>query len=121
MTARNAIHQTRHAILLLAMGLIATDAIASTLISYTGPSIAIPDNNPAGINAVLSVSGLGAIADLNFTLNHNLNCSTAPGDPDVSISHSRVGDVIVRLTSPQGTTATLINRRGGSLINFCRL
>lgn len=119
MAATNAIDQARVVVALLAMCFCSTNALASTLFSYTGPSVPIPDNNPAGVNAVLSVSGLGAITDLNFRLKPDANCSSTPGDPDAAIIHTFAGNLVIRLTSPQGTTATLINRRGGALMNFC--
>jgi subtilisin-like proprotein convertase family protein len=57
----------------------------------------IPDNNPSGVNSTRVVSGSGTILDANVTF---------------SITHTQVGDLKVTLTSPGGTTVTLIDRPG---------
>ena len=42
---------------------------STTTISYTGPAVAIPDNNAAGVNITLPASGFtGNILDVNFRL-----------------------------------------------------
>ncbi|MFN7804166.1 MAG: proprotein convertase P-domain-containing protein, partial [Planctomycetaceae bacterium] len=70
-------------------------------------NLSIPDNNTAGRTSNLVVSGqVGGIVDLDLTLN---------------ISHTAVGNLVVKLTSPQGTTITLVNRRGGTGDNFTNL
>ncbi len=68
------------------------------------PNLAIPDNNVTGITSSQTVSGLsGGIQDINVRIN---------------ITHTFVGDLVVSLVSPAGTTIPLINRRGGSGLNF---
>ena len=81
--------------------------------------MAVPDNNPAGVNINMSVSGVGTsslssaatIADLNFRFD-----GTAPSaDPlstTVGLNHSFIGDIAVKLTSPAGTTVTIMDRPG---------
>ncbi len=63
------------------------------------PEIAIPDNDPAGIRAYINVDADQPIASV---------------DCYVNISHTYVGDLIVELTSPEGSTVRLHNRTGGS-------
>lgn len=81
--------------------------------SYTGPAVAIPDNAPAGINISLPFSGVGAITDVNFRFDGS-SCSSAIGATTVGLDHTYVGDLVVKLTSPQGTTVTLIDRPGAT-------
>lgn len=61
--------------------------------------IAIPDNNPAGIESIISVAESGHVFGVEVGVN---------------ITHTWRGDLIVRLTSPEGTVHTLHNRTGGS-------
>ena len=60
--------------------------------------VAIPDNNPTGISSVITIADDITIFDTNSF---------------VDITHTWRGDLIVTLTSPAGTTATLSNRSGG--------
>lgn len=59
----------------------------------------IPDNNSAGINDSVFISSAGGIQSLKAY---------------VLISHTYTADLNITLTSPGGTTVTLINARGGS-------
>lgn len=93
--------------------------------SYTGPAVAIPDNNPTGANATLTVSGVGTITDLNFRFDGSACVATTPS-ATVGLDHSYVGDLIITLTSPAGTSVRIMDRPGtGSLgssgNNFCQL
>lgn len=65
------------------------------------PGLAIPDNNGSGVTSVMTVSGTGATVTSGFNV-------------DIDLTHTYIGDLIVRLTSPAGTTVTLHNRSGGS-------
>ena len=90
--------------------------------SYTGPSVAIPDNSAAGVNIPLTVSGVvGGIGDVNFRLDSLPGCSNAIGDGNASVTHTWIGDLKFKLTSPQGTVVNLITNRGDSGNNFCTL
>ena len=94
----------------------------ATTTSYTGPAAPIPDDNPAGVNVPLSVTQTGAISNLVFSID-GATCTTAAGATTVGIDHTWVGDLRVRLTSPSGTTVTLIQQAGGagnSGNNFCQ-
>ncbi|MBN8480152.1 MAG: proprotein convertase P-domain-containing protein [Xanthomonadales bacterium] len=101
--------------------LLATDAIAATTVSYTGPPTAIPDNDTVGVNLVLPVAGLGAITDLDLRFIAESGCDATPNNAAASVAHTAVGDLVVTLTSPSGTVATVIDRRGGTRENICGL
>ena len=102
---------------------IATGVVgATTTTSYTGPSVAIPDNNATGVNIVLPVSGVvGRISDLNFRLDALAGCSNLSTNSDPSVTHTFMGDLVFKLTSPGGTTVNLITRRGDLGNNFCTI
>ena len=87
--------------------------------SYTGPAVAIPDNNATGGSANLAVSGLtGTISDVNFRFDGS-SCNATAGSTTVGLDHTYVGDLAITLQSPSGTIVTLINHAGGSGNNFC--
>jgi subtilisin-like proprotein convertase family protein len=82
----------------------------------------IPDDDPAGVNIPIPVSGAGGISGVTFSINGSA-CNANVGSTTVGIDHSWVGDIIATLTSPSGTTVTLMNRPGGtgnSGNNFCQ-
>lgn len=92
--------------------------------NYNGDAVKIPDGDARGVSVPLTVSGFpGNLADLNFRID-GTDCVTDRGAPGVGVDHSWVGDLVFRLTSPSGTTVTIINRAGGSGNsgkNFCRM
>lgn len=93
-----------------------------TTVSYTGPAVAIPDNNAAGVNIPLAVSGItGNIIDLNFRFDAAATgtCDATVGNTNAAADHTFIGDLIFKLTSPTATTATIVNRRGGTRENIC--
>ena len=61
--------------------------------------VAVPDNDPGGIVSEIVVGGIGRLSRL---------------DVDLYLSHSWIGDLVVTLTSPAGTTVRLHNRGGSS-------
>ncbi len=63
----------------------------------TGLPLAITDNSPAGVNSSLSVPTAQILTDVNVR---------------VRINHTWVGDLKITLTSPMGTTVTLLDRPG---------
>lgn len=79
---------------------------SAVVISSTDVPKSIPDNNPAGITSVLTVGSDFIISDLNLELN---------------VSHTCVPDLHIGLTSPGGTTSTLIKaaNEGGILFTGC--
>jgi subtilisin-like proprotein convertase family protein len=76
----------------------------------TGPNStdvpkAIPDNSAPGVDSTLNISGpASSIIDLNVRIG--------------SITHPFDGDLAISLIGPDGTTVSLINRRGSSGDNF---
>jgi subtilisin-like proprotein convertase family protein len=93
-----------------------------TTFTYTGAVVVIPDNNTAGANATITVSGLtGTIADVDFAI-LGTTCSTAIGATTVGLDHTYVGDLRGTLTSPASTPVVLFTSPGGtgnSGNNFC--
>lgn len=95
----------------------------SSTFSFNGPATAIPDGDARGVNVTIPVNGFsGTLADLNLRFDGS-QCTSAASATTVGLAHDFVGDLIVKLTSPQGTTVTLLNRPGGvsnSGRNFCQ-
>lgn len=92
---------------------------STTTTSYTGPAVAIPENDAFGVNIPLTVSGItGVVNDLNFRIDGS-TCSNLAGSQTVGLDHTFVADLVLKLTSPAGTTVNLINRAGGGGRNFC--
>ncbi len=84
----------------------ASPSSCGTAISYTDPAVAIPDNNTAGVNIPITVSGVGLVTDLDFRFDGTPNAAaTLQG-----VDHMNVGQLVFRLTSPTGTSLTFINR-----------
>lgn len=92
-------------------------------ISYTGPPVAIPDNSATGVDIPLEVENYMAITDLDFIINGS-SCNGNSGVPTMGLDHANVHDLVLKLTSPQGTTVTLVDRPGDSTntgSNFCNM
>ncbi|MGB2751691.1 MAG: kelch repeat-containing protein [Pyrinomonadaceae bacterium] len=74
--------------------------------SYTGSAVAIPDNNAAGVDIPITVSGIGTVTDLDFRFDGTPNgAATLQG-----VEHTNVGQLVFTLRSPMGTSLTFINR-----------
>jgi subtilisin-like proprotein convertase family protein len=67
------------------------------------PALGIPDNNPTGVYSTLTMLQDVAISDVEIYLN---------------LTHTYIGDLIVEIRSPEGTTVRLHNRGGGSADNI---
>jgi subtilisin-like proprotein convertase family protein len=67
------------------------------------PALAIPDNVPSGVTTTLEFTDDMLIDDLEVY---------------VDITHTFIGDLIVEVTSPRGTTVRLHNEGGGSADNL---
>lgn len=59
--------------------------------------LAIPDNSPAGVTSTITVAENLTLTDMQVP---------------VQVNHTWVGDVTISLTSPGGTTVTLLDRPG---------
>ncbi|GAA3857377.1 S8 family serine peptidase [Saccharothrix violaceirubra] len=88
--------------------------------SYTGPAIAIPDDNATGVTATFPVSGLGRASKITFSVDGE-QCTATEGATTVGVDHTFVGDLTGTLTSPSGRTATLFQRSGGTGANLCQV
>ena len=64
------------------------------------PNADIPDNDPDGISSVINVAAAGSLQEITV---------------DIDISHASIGNLVVTITSPEGTTITLHNRTGGTI------
>ncbi|TMP46811.1 peptidase S8 [Pseudoalteromonas citrea] len=58
----------------------------------------IPDNDPTGVSSVINIPD---------------DITIFGSDTLIDITHTYIGDLVVTLTSPSGTTATLHNKAGG--------
>lgn len=91
---------------------------ASTNLSSTGTAynfnstfsnttpLAIPDDTPAGVNSSIIVTGVPGLA------------SSIGGALIQNISHTFDGDLILKLTAPNGSFVLLSNQNGGGGANF---
>ncbi|HEX8148922.1 MAG TPA: S8 family serine peptidase [Pyrinomonadaceae bacterium] len=99
-----------------------TPGATPSTFAYSGAPVTIPDNNSAGVNIPVTVSGFtGAVSDLNFKFG-GTSCNATEGSTTNGVNHPFVGDVIFKLTSPSGKTVTIISQAGGasnSGNNFC--
>lgn len=79
----------------------------------TDPPLAIfiPDNNAAGVNVDIPIADIGTVGDVDFRL-EGTNCTTQLGALGVGLAHSYVGDLVIRLFNPQGTSVGIVNRPG---------
>ncbi len=82
-----------------------------TVVSYTGPAVAVPDSDTTGVNMTVVVSGLSTITDLNFRFDGTASSSDF-NSTTVGVNHSWIGDLAFKLTSPLGTTVTFYDRPG---------
>lgn len=103
--------------------LLGATATGNSTFSYTGAAAAIPDADERGVSVPLTVSGFsGNLSDLNLRFD-GTQCTGALNATTVGLSHNWISDIVIKLTSPKGTTVTLVNRPGGSGNsgrNFCQ-
>jgi subtilisin-like proprotein convertase family protein len=84
---------------------------ATTVTSYTGPAVAVPDGDLTGVDIPFTVSASGPIAGVRFRFDGSA-CTTAAGATTVAVDHTWVGDLAFTLISPSGTAVTLLNAMG---------
>ncbi|MFI9012332.1 S8 family serine peptidase [Actinosynnema sp. NPDC053489] len=88
--------------------------------AYTGPVVAIPDNDTTGASVQIPVTGVGRGAKLALSIDGD-SCNANIGATTVGIDHTFVGDLVGTLTSPSGATATVFQRNGSSGNNLCQV
>ena len=71
----------------------------------SSPAVAIPDNDPAGISDSIDIITTGNIRDVKVW---------------VDITHTWVGDLLVKLATPAGSEIILHDRSGGSQDNLIK-
>jgi subtilisin-like proprotein convertase family protein len=81
------------------------DSHNKTITQSSSPTIIIPDNDPNGITDSITIEDHGTVSKVTI---------------DLDITHSYIGDLIVKLTSPRGTPAFLTERNGGSANNILK-
>ncbi len=86
------------------------------------PSPPVPPPPPSTSQRYSAVVNV-AIPDRSSTgITHSLNVSSIPGNRkvyiSVNITHTYIGDLVVKVTSPSGKVATLHQRAGGSSDNI---
>ncbi|HZF16640.1 MAG TPA: S8 family serine peptidase [Steroidobacteraceae bacterium] len=94
----------------------------ATHFPFAGSAVEIPDSDALGVDIPLDISGVGALSQLKFNLDGS-SCSADVGSTTVGVDHTWVGDLVFKLTSPEGTSVTVINQAGGAFNsgnNFCQ-
>jgi subtilisin-like proprotein convertase family protein len=87
--------------------------------AYTGPVVAIPDDDVAGASVPIDVSGVGPISKTTFSVD-GTDC--ALGVPTtMGIDHTFVSDLVATLTSPSGTAVSVFANIDGGSDNFCQV
>ena len=82
----------------ISIGLLFAGAGFADVINSTGTGLTFPDNDAAGVTSTINITADETISDVQVDL--------------FNLSHTWVGDLIVRITSPSGTTSDLMYRVG---------
>lgn len=82
-----------------------TDPDSDVISESSSPSITIPDNHPQGISDTITINQDGTVSGVSL---------------DLDITHSFIGDLVIKLISPRGTPAVLQERNGGSTKNILK-
>jgi subtilisin-like proprotein convertase family protein len=83
-------------------------AACTTTFPSTDVPKTIPDNSAAGVNSTVVIpAGYGTVVDVDLV--------------GLNVTHTRINDLIVKLTSPGGPTITLINRICNNEDNFSNI
>ena len=94
----------------------------TTVTSYAGAPVAIPDGILTGVSIPLAVAATGPIAKVRFSIDGTA-CTTDFPSTTVGVDHSWVGDLAFTLTSPSGTAVALFDAPGSANNNgnnFCQ-
>jgi extracellular elastinolytic metalloproteinase len=74
-----------------------------TLEGEATPGLIVPDNLPKGVTSEIELTGAGTISSLSL---------------DLDLTHTYISDLKVTLAGPDGTKATIHDRKGGSADNL---
>lgn len=78
---------------------------ASDFTASSSSNVAIPDNDPNGIEDVVRLNGLGEVGSVKL---------------EVDITHTYIGDLTVTLVAPDGRSVRVHDRNGGGIANMKR-
>lgn len=85
--------------------LLAAPQVVAAPVSFTNTTLTpIPDDSPVGVNSTITTSGTTLANEL-------ISCT-------VNIAHSYAGDIILKLTAPDGSVVTLATQVGGLGADF---
>lgn len=93
---------------------------SEAIFAYTGGPMAIPDADPEGIDVPFSVTGIGSVSQVSFTIGGTA-CSTDQEATTVGIDHTYIGDLVGTLTAPDGTAVQLFSHISGPGRNMCQV
>ena len=82
----------------LALGFALCTFSFAEIVDNSGAGFDIPDNDAAGASSTITIGQSGSITDVDVTL--------------FDTNHTWIGDLVVTITSPSGTTVDLFNRVG---------
>jgi subtilisin-like proprotein convertase family protein len=89
----------------------------SVAFAYAGAPVAIPDASTVGASVTIPVAGFGRASKITLSVDGS-DCTNVN---TVGINHTYVGDLVGRLTSPSGQTATVFSNNGGGGDNLCQV
>lgn len=89
--------------------------------AYSGPVVAIPDNDPTGVTVPFEVTGVGRASKVVLSVDGAQCTPNTDGSTTVGIDHTFVGDLVGTLTAPSGATATVFRRNGSTGANLCQV
>jgi VCBS repeat-containing protein len=90
-----------------------------TAYPYAGSPVAIPDNDPTGASASVSVPTSAPVSGVTLSIDGS-SCTTAAGATTVGLDHTYVDDLRLILTSPSGTQVVLMDGTGWDGNNLCQ-
>ncbi len=88
------------------------DFAATQVFTYAGAPVAIPDGDAMGVDLPITLTGTSPISHLTFTIDGTA-CSALEGSTEVGLDHTWISDVSLALSSPAGTTVSLLSAIGG--------
>ncbi|RYF40597.1 MAG: hypothetical protein EOO25_12195 [Comamonadaceae bacterium] len=119
------------ALLLMAVALLGPATTMAITYTYAGPAVPIPDGPGAEVPgatvaATLNVAGFaGPLGAVTLVIGGSA-CNAVAGSATVGVDHTFVGDLVLTLRSPAGTSVTVVNRLsagggGNSGNNLCQV